>query len=106
MINDIATYVSYMGGYHKDVCKYHTFCTWYRQYQDAKRNGTLESLFECKKTNSRLPYTQYLDLKFPGFLHECYWYSTSIAGNGANYETIIYLMNEYARSNFPKCPIC
>jgi hypothetical protein len=49
LINDIATYVSYMDGYHKVVGKYHTFCTWYCQYQDAKRNGTLESLFECKK---------------------------------------------------------
>jgi hypothetical protein len=47
-----------------------------------------------------------IECKFPGFLHECYRYVTSITGTDAQLESILTLMDEYAKVHFPSCPIC
>jgi hypothetical protein len=62
MINNIATYYSYMGGYSNVVGDFGTFCHWHDAYKKASLNGTLETIFKSNKKYGRLPYTASLDL--------------------------------------------
>jgi hypothetical protein len=87
------------------ICTYSNFCKWYQSYQQGKRDGNLEHMF-TPKTYQKSPYTiDMIECKFPGFLHECYYYAASIKGTDAQLETILTFMYEYARIHFPSCPI-
>lgn len=100
----ISTYFSYVGGYASVVGDFFTFRTWLIDYVAARNEGRLEYVFKSKKKCSKIPYIDDFEEKFPGFLHECYRYGTSIAGCDAYLPTLLHLMEEYAKSNYPHCP--
>jgi hypothetical protein len=102
---NVSTYYSYMGGYGKVVGDYYTFRRWYQLYNLGVNEGTSEKVFECKKTSQQIPYTKSLDTRFPGFLHKCYRYATSVVGADAKLTSIIHIMQEYASAMYPNCPI-
>jgi hypothetical protein len=105
LINNVATYYSYMGGYSNVVGDFGTFRRWHDAYKKANLNGELETIFKNNKKCGRLPYSASLDLRFPGFLHECYRYATSILGSDARLSRTMTLMEEYAKSKYRFCPI-
>jgi hypothetical protein len=105
LVNAVATYYSYIEGYCDVICSFSTFRRWHQSYLDSRRNGELVKMFEENRGAYKLPYTTELERQFPGFLHECYRYSTSIAGSDAQLDTILVLMQEYAKSEFHHCPI-
>jgi hypothetical protein len=104
-VNCIAAYHSYMGGYNRVVGEFGTFRSWYRDYKDAKKRGKLEDVFKKKDYISNPPYMEKLEYTFPGFIHECYRYSTSVLGPDAKLDTLLHCMQEYAKAKYPNCNI-
>jgi hypothetical protein len=62
-------------------------------------------MFENQRGDHKLPYITELEKQFPGFLHECYRYATSVAGSDAQLDTLIKIMKEYSKVEFTDCPI-
>ncbi len=75
------------------------------KFEEAKRNGRLDEVFEEKRRCPRLPYIDNLEYKFPGFVHECYRYATSTVGADAQLLTLLRIMEEYAKTTYPHCQI-
>jgi hypothetical protein len=105
IVHAVSTYFSYVGGYSILVCTYNTFRKWHSSYIESKRKGLLVEMFEDKRGDHKLPYITRLEREFPGFIHECYRYSTSICGSDAQLDTILDLMQEYAKTEFHYCNI-
>lgn len=105
LISAVATYHSYVSGYSTVICSYDSFRRWYKSYIDNKKNGMLEKMFENPRGDYKLPYITEVEKQFPGFLHECYRYATSVAGSDAQLDTLIEIMKEYSKVEFPNCPI-
>jgi hypothetical protein len=104
-VEAVATYYLYVCGYTNVICSYENFRKWIQSYIESKKNGVLVEMFEESRGNHTLPYITRLEREFPGFLHECYRYSTSIAGSNAQLDTILELMQDYAKREFAHCPI-
>jgi hypothetical protein len=105
MVDAIITYYSYIGGYASKVAEFNTFKKWFGKFEEAKRNGRLDEVFEDKRRCPRLPYIESLEYKFPGFVHECYRYATSTVGADAQLLTLLRIMEEYAKTTYPYCQI-
>lgn len=104
-VNSIAAYHSYMGGYCRVIGEYNTFKVWYQSYKEAKKSGKLENVFKKKVYSATLPYIESLDSAFPGFIHECYRYSTGVLGTDAKLDTLLHCMEEYAKVKYQYCHI-
>jgi hypothetical protein len=104
-VHCISSYHSYMGGYYRVIGEYGTFKVWYEDYKKAKKNGKLEKVFERKTYVADPPYIEKLECTFPGFVHECYRYSTSVLGHDARLPTLLNCMQEYAKVHYPNCRI-
>ena len=101
---------SYLGGYSKPQITTKWFLRkYYFPFESSVLNSPIKllSLFSPvpQPSNKQENYIDYIQSKFPGYLHSLYRYATRVLGNMANARSIINLMNERSSALHPSCPI-
>lgn len=98
---------SYLAGYNGALVKSATLHKIWLKYTNAKRLApeTVADVLHNKKGENRIVYVEKLNKSFPTFLHECFRHATNTLGYTDTTKNMCSVMNKYAASTYPDCPI-
>ena len=79
----------------------------FRSKELGKEDSLLVKLmFDDNSGNDTVPYSTILQVKFPGYMHELFRYTSKTKGYNASTHELISTMNGKSHVTFPNCSIC